>query len=394
MTADNKLAFRRKRLLITATVIFVVIGVAYVIWWVLFAADYESTDDAYVHGDLVQVTAQIPGTVVAIHADDTQRVSKGTLLVQLDSSDADIALKQAEAALAQAVRRTRTIFVQNDALQADIAVRRADIERAQVDLGKAQSDLKRRQTLARSGGVSGEEILHAQTTFKAAQSGLAQAQAAFAASQATLKTNQALTAGTTVPAHPDVMLAADQLRKAWLANARTRLPAPVDGVIAQRSVQVGQHVAPGTPLMTIIPLQQVWVEANFKEGQVRHMKPGQQVKLTADLYGRDITYHGVLQGISAGTGSAFALLPAQNASGNWIKVVQRVPVRITLNPKELASHPLRVGLSMNVEVELSEPIEPSTGAPGGTRLQTAVFTDNTGDVDARIDKIISENLGL
>lgn len=393
MTTDKKMASRRKRLLIITTLIFIVIGAAYAIWWALFAADFESTDDAYVHGNLVQVTSQIPGTVVAIHADDTQRISKGAPLVQLDSSDADIALKQAEAALAQAVRRTRTIFVQNDALQADIAVRQANIERAQVDLSKAESDLKRRQTLARSGGVSGEEILHAQTAVKAAQSGLAQAKAAFAASQATLKTNQALTAGTTVAAHPDVMQAADQLRKAWLANARTRLPAPVDGMIAQRSVQVGQHVSPGTPLMTIIPLQQVWVEANFKEAQLRHMKPGQNVELTADLYGSDIIYHGKVQGIAAGTGSAFALLPAQNASGNWIKVVQRVPVRITLDAKELADHPLRVGLSMNVEVELAEPETANVPAPGNTQFETAVFTDNTGEVDAQVNKIINENLG-
>jgi membrane fusion protein (multidrug efflux system) len=393
MTSDKKMASRRKHLLIIATLIFIAIGVVYAIWWALFAANYESTDDAYVHGNLVQVTAQIPGTVVAIHADDTQRVSKGSPLVQLDASDADIALKQAEATLAQAVRRTRTIFVQNDALEADVAMRQANIERAEVDLNKAQSDLKRRQTLARSGGISGEEILHAQTAFKAAQAGLAQAQAALAASQATLKTNEALTSGTTVSAHPDVMLAADQLRKAWLTNARTRLPAPVDGMIAQRSVQVGQHVAPGTPLMTIIPLQQVWVEANFKEGQVRHMKPGQQAKVTADLYGSKVTYHGTVQGIAAGTGSAFALLPAQNASGNWIKVVQRVPVRIMLDPKDLADHPLRVGLSMNVEVALDEPETPNVGVFAGTQLKTAVFTDNTGGADAQINKIIAENLG-
>lgn len=391
MTTDKKMASRRKRLLITATLIFLAIGAAYTVWWALFAANYETTDDAYVHGNLVQVTAQIPGTVVAIHADDTQRVIKGSPLVQLDASDADIALKQAEAALAQAVRRTRTIFVQNDALQADIAMRQANIERAQVDLNKAQSDLKRRQTLARSGGVSGEEILHAQTAFKAAEAGLAQAQAAFAASQATLKTNEALTAGTTVPAHPDVMQAADQLRKAWLANARTRLPAPVDGVVAQRSVQVGQHVAPGTPLMTIIPLRQVWVEANFKEGQVRHMQPGQHATLTADLYGSKVTYHGIVQGIAAGTGSAFALLPAQNASGNWIKVVQRVPVRVSLDPKELAAHPLRVGLSMTVEVEIDEP--KAANAPANTQLETAVFDNNTDGVDAKINSIINENLG-
>ncbi|MGP1614120.1 MAG: efflux RND transporter periplasmic adaptor subunit [Pollutimonas bauzanensis] len=390
---ERKSGSQRKRLLITAALIFIFIGIAYAIWWAVFAADYETTDDAYVHGNLVQVTSQIPGTVIAIHADDTQLISKGAPLVQLDSSDADIALIQAEAALAQAVRRTRTIFVQNDALQADIALREANVERAQVDLAKAASDLKRRQTLARSGGVSGEEILHAQTAVKAAQSGLAQAQAALAASQATLKTNQALTAGTTVARHPDVMQAADQLRKAWLTNARTRLPAPVAGMIAQRSVQVGQHVAPGTPLMTIIPLQHVWVEANFKEAQVRHMKPGQNVKLTADLYGGDITYHGKVEGIAAGTGGAFALLPAQNASGNWIKVVQRVPVRITLDPKELADHPLRVGLSMDVEVELAEPQASDAGAKANTQFETAVFTDNTGAVDAQINKIIEENLG-
>ncbi|NYT63948.1 HlyD family efflux transporter periplasmic adaptor subunit [Alcaligenaceae bacterium] len=393
MSNDKNMAVKRKRWLITATLVFLTIGAAYTVWWLFFAANYETTDDAYVHGNLVQVTAQIPGTVVAIHADDTQHVGKGTLLVQLDPADADVALMQAEAALAQAVRRTRTIFVQNDALKADIAVRQANIERAQVDLAKAQSDLKRRQTLARSGGVSGEEILHAQTAYQAAQSGLAQAQAAFAAAQATLKTNEALTSGTTVAAHPDVMQAADQLRKAWLAYARTRLPAPVDGMVAQRSVQVGQHVAPGTPLMTIIPLQQVWVEANFKENQVRHMQPGQRVKLTADLYGSSITYHGVLQGIAAGTGSAFALLPAQNASGNWIKVVQRIPVRIMLDPKELASHPLRVGLSMTAEVELKEPQAPASSIPSNTQLQTAVFTDGTGDVNKRITTIINENLG-
>ncbi len=392
MTTPTQSASRRKPLMIVAALVFIAIGIAYAIWWAIYASNYESTDDAYVHGNLVQVTSQIPGTVIGIGADDTQTVDKGKLLIELDPSDARIALAQSEAALAQAVRHTRTIFVQNDALKADVAVRRADIERAQVDLAKAQSDLKRRQTLAHSGGVSGEEILHAQTAVKAAQSGLAQVQAALAASQAKLETNQALTAGTTVAAHPDVMQAADQLRKAWLASSRTRLPAPVDGLVAQRSVQVGQHVAPGTPLMTIVPLNQVWVEANFKEGQLRHMKPGQNATLTADLYGSDITYHGKVVGLAAGTGSAFALLPAQNASGNWIKVVQRVPVRIALDPKELASHPLRVGLSMQVEVELSEP-EEGAAAEGNTEFKTAVFTDDSGEADALIAKIIKENLG-
>lgn len=393
MNTAEKMASRRKRLLIISTLLFIALGIAYGVWWVLFSADYESTDDAYVHGNLVQVTSQIPGTVVAIYADDTQRITKGSPLVQLDSGDTDIALKQAEATLAQVVRRTRTIFVQNDALQADITLRKANIDRAQVDLSKARNDLKRRQSLGRSGGVSGEEILHAQAAVKAAESGLAQVQAAFAASQATLETNQALTAGTTVAGHPDVMLAADKLRQAWLDSSRTRLPAPVDGMIAQRSVQVGQHVSPGNPLMTIIPLRDVWVEANFKEAQLRLMKPGQDVTLTSDLYGTDTIYHGKVQGIAAGTGSAFALLPAQNASGNWIKVVQRVPVRITLDPEELASHPLRVGLSMNVEVELAETSSDVPASNPETRYSTAVFTDNTGDVDARIKQIINDNLG-
>jgi membrane fusion protein (multidrug efflux system) len=392
MTTPSKSASRRKPLMILAALVFIAIGIAYAIWWAIYASNYESTDDAYVHGNLVQVTSQIPGTVIGIAADDTQTVDKGKLLIELDPSDARIALAQSEAALAQAVRHTRTIFVQNDALQADVAVRQADIERAQVDLAKAQNDLKRRQTLAHSGGVSGEEILHAQTAVKAAQSGLAQAKAALSASQAKLETNQALTAGTTVAGHPDVMQAADQLRKAWLASSRTRLPAPVDGLVVQRSVQVGQHVAPGTPLMTIVPLNQVWVEANFKEGQLRHMRPGQNATLTADLYGGDITYHGKVEGLAAGTGSAFALLPAQNASGNWIKVVQRVPVRIALDPKELASHPLRVGLSMQVEVELSEP-EEGTVIATNTGFKTAVFTDDGGEADALIAKIIKENVG-
>ncbi|MGB6103279.1 MAG: HlyD family efflux transporter periplasmic adaptor subunit [Pusillimonas sp.] len=391
MTTANAPSARRKPLLILATLVFIAIGLAYAIWWVIFASGYEETDDAYVHGNLVQVTSQIPGTVIAIGADDTQIVDKGSLMIELDSSDTDIALKQAQAALAQAVRKTRTIFVQNSALEADIAMRVANIERAEVDLAKARNDLKRRQTLASSGGVSGEEILHAQTAVKAAESGLAQARAAHAASQATLATNQALTAGTTIEAHPDVMQAADQLRKAWLANTRTRLPAPVDGMIAQRSVQVGQHVAPGTPLMTIVPLRQVWVEANFKEGQVRHMKPGQKATLTADLYGGGVRYHGVVQGLAAGTGSAFALLPAQNASGNWIKVVQRIPVRIALDPQELSEHPLRVGLSMQVEVDLSEPEQASAPSPN-SGFKTTVFDDGSGEAETLIKQIINDNL--
>lgn len=393
MTTEPKSAYTRKRLLIAATLAFIVIGIAYAIWWALFASNFESTDDAYVHGDLIQVTPQIAGTVIGIEADDTQLVTKGTVLIKLDPTDSIVALKQAEAALAQTVRRTRTVFVQNDALQADIGVRQANIERARVDLAKAESDLKRRKALASSGGISGEEILHAQTAVKVAQSGLAQAQAALAASKATLETNLALTSGTSVAAHPDVQQAADQLRKAWLANARTELPAPVDGMVAQRSVQVGQHVAPGTPLMTVIPLHKVWVEANFKEVQVTHIKRGQDVTLTADVYGSKITYKGKVQGIAAGTGSAFALLPAQNATGNWIKVVQRVPVRITLDPKDLEAHPLRVGLSITAKVNLADNGSGKNPPSANTALETNVFSANKDGADALIQKVIQENLG-
>ncbi|HEY9278751.1 MAG TPA: HlyD family efflux transporter periplasmic adaptor subunit [Eoetvoesiella sp.] len=392
MKTEKKQSYTRKRLLIAATLFFIVLGVGYAIWWAIFASHYESTDDAYVHGNLVQVTSQISGTVIGIEADDTQQVSQGALLIKLDATDTGVALKQAQAALAQSVRRTRTLFVQNDALQADIAMRQANVDLASVDLAKTQNDLRRRQALAKSGGISGEEILHAQTAVRAAESGMAQAKAALAASKATLETNQALTSGTTVAAHPDVQQAAAQLRKAWLANARTKIPAPVDGMIAQRSVQVGQHVAAGTPLMTIVPLHQMWVEANFKEVQVAHMKPGQNVKLTADVYGGKTVYHGKVQGLAAGTGSAFALLPAQNASGNWIKVVQRVPVRITLDAQELLTHPLRVGLSMAVEVDLSTASSPKDQPSENSKLETTVFTKNEKGADVLIAQIIEANL--
>jgi membrane fusion protein (multidrug efflux system) len=393
MTTEQKSAPKRKRLLLSAALVFIIIGVCYAIWWVVVASHYETTDDAYVHGNLVQVTSQIAGTVVGIDADNTELVKKSQPLIKLDPTDTEVALKQAEAALAQAVRHTRTLFVQNDALKSDIAVRQADIERAKVDLAKAKSDLARRRTLAKSGGVSGEEILHAETAEKAAESGLAQARAALAVSRAKLETNQALTAGTTVAQHPDVKQAADRVRNAWLANARTTLPAPVDGMVAERSAQVGQRVAPGTPLMTVVPLQQVWVEANFKEGQLARMKPGQSVTMTSDLYGDGVTYHGTVLGIAAGTGSAFALLPAQNASGNWIKVVQRVPVRIAIDPKDLAKHPLRVGLSMSVEVDLSSPGKQADAEKANSKLETNVFQSSTDGADALIHKIIEENLG-
>lgn len=382
----------RKPLLITATVVFLILGITWGIWWLLVSAHFESTDNAYVHGNLVQLTSEIPGTVIAINADETQLVKQGERVIQLDPSDTEIAQRQAEAALAQALRRTRTIFVQNEALEADISMREANIERAKADLEKARSDLNRRQSLAKSGGVSGEEILHARTAVKAAESGLAQTRAALAASKATLATNEALTANTTVERHPDVLMAEDKLRQAVLERTRTSIPSPVSGMVAQRHTQLGQHVAPGTPLMTVVPLDHLWVEANFKESQLEQMKTGQNATLIADVYGSSVTYHGKVQGLGAGTGSAFALLPAQNASGNWIKVVQRVPVRISLDPQELIAHPLRVGLSMQVKIKLAEPEkQTTTTTDSNIGLSTNVYGNASKQADALIARIVAEN---
>lgn len=388
----------RTRLMLWATGIFVLAGLLYGAWWLIFASHYESTDDAYVHGNLVQVSAQIPGTVIAIGAEETQTIAQGTRLVALDGSDTDIALAQAEAALAQTVRRTQTLFVQNDALAADVAVGEANVEQADTQLSKARNDLQRRNALRGTGGVSGEELLHAQVAVKSAEAGLAQTRAGLAAAHAKLATNQALTRGSTVATHPDVLQAADQVRQAWLASVRTHVLAPVAGMVAQRSVQLGQRIQPGTSLMTIVPLDSLWVEANFKENQLDAMRPGQKVNLVSDLYGSKIAYHGTVAGIAAGSGSAFALLPAQNASGNWIKVIQRVPVRIRLDPKELQEHPLRVGLSMTAEVDLSSTPEQADsdkqdGPTAEPALSTPVYDHDPAEVDARIRQIIQANIG-
>ena len=382
----------RTRLLVMAAAVFVLLGVIYAVWWFLYGSHFEDTDDAYVHGNLVQITPQIAGTVTAIDSDDTRSVRAGQPLVRIDSADADVDLAKAEAQLAQTVRQVRTRYVQNDALAATVEMRQAEIVRAQADLARAQSDFKRRQELSGTGGVSGEELLHADVAVKTASSNLAQAKASLAAAQAQLATNLALTHGTTIEQHPDVRAAAAAVRAAWLAKSRTVLPAPVDGEVARRSVQVGQRVAPGAVLMNVVPLDQVWIEANFKEAQLRKMKIGQPATIKSDLYGSSVTYHGTVIGVDAGTGSAFALLPAQNATGNWIKVVQRVPVRVTIDPAELKQHPLRVGLSMDVEVDTSAAADETKAEKSRAALSTPVFDHSQADADALIAGIIKANL--
>ena len=372
---------KRRRYLILATVVIALLLIAYGIYWLLFLRHYENTDDAYVAGNVVQVTPQVGGTVVAISADDTELVQAGRPLVQLDAADAKVTLDGATAQLAQAVREVRTLFVNNGTLSATIAVRNADVERA-------RKDLARRQELISTGAVSQEELDHARSM-------LASAQSALAAAREQLNSNQVLTDRTSVAAHPNVLRAAGQVQAAYLAFARTTLPAPITGYVAKRSVQVGQRVAPGMPLLSIVALDALWVDANFKEVQIARMRIGQLVTLHSDLYGSDVVFHGKVAGLAAGTGSAFALLPAQNASGNWIKIVQRVPVRITLDPKELAAHPLRLGVSMQVEADIAQSDGNSltSNRPARTTAayQTGVF-DNAGvQADALIARIIAEN---
>ena len=319
---------------------FVLAGAGYGAYWGLALRNRQSTDDAYVSGNVVQITPQVPGTVIGIAADDTQFVHAGQTLVELDPADARIALEQADAKLAKTVRDVRGLFATTAQLKAAVDVRATEVARA-------TEDLSRRERLAASGAVSGEELQHARAAF-------ASARAAQAAAQQELAANQARIDNTTVANHPDVLAASSAVHDAYLDLARTKLPAPVSGYVAKRAVQLGQRVAPGTPLMAIVPLDQVWVDANFKEPQLASMRVGQPATLTADLYGSKVTYHGTVAGFGAGTGSAFALLPAQNATGNWIKIVQRVPVRIALDHRELAEHPLQVGLSMEVDVDTKQ----------------------------------------
>lgn len=369
-------------------------ALGYGAYWYLFERNLETTDNAYVAGNLVQITPQIGGTVLAIQADETDFVRAGQPLVNLDRADAQVALEQAQAQLAQTVREVRTLYANNASLAAAVALRDAEVAKARSGIAKAQDDLARRQSLAATGAVSDEEIKHAATALDDAKSVLAAAQAAGSAAREQLAASQALTAGTTVHDHPSVQRAAARVREAHLALSRVELPAPVAGYVAKRSVQVGSRVQVGAPLMTIVPLDQVWVEANFKEVQLRSLRIGQPAHVTADLYGTKVEYHGTVAGLGVGTGSAFALLPAQNATGNWIKVVQRVPVRIALDTRELAAHPLRVGLSMEVTVDVADRSgKLLADAPRAQPVATTEsFAPPTREADAMIERIIAANL--
>lgn len=388
-TAVAQSAARRRGLTIIAAAVLLA-GAAWGGWHWLHGRHHQSTDNAYVAGNVVQITPQVGGTVVAILADDNDAVKAGQALVQLDTADFKVALDQAEAQLAQTVREVRALYAGNATLRAQVALREADLARVQADLAKAQDDVDRRTPLVASGAVGKEEFQHANAQLSAARSALAAARSAALAAKEQLATGQVMTDGTTVEQHPNVQRAAARVREAALALKRAELPAPIEGHVAKRAVQLGQRVQAGAPLMTVIALDHLWVDANFKEGQLAELRIGQPAELTADVYGSKVTYHGTVQGLGAGTGAAFSLLPAQNATGNWIKVVQRVPVRIALDAKELAAHPLRVGLSMEVTVDTSEQggktlaDAPRAQAVAATRVYDALDRE----VDARIRAIV------
>ena len=372
---------RRKLLLRLVLLIVVLSAIGVAVWYFTIGRWYEGTDDAYVNGNVVQITPQVVGTVVKINADDGNLVHKGDVLVEIDGSDARIALQQAEAQLARTVRQVRGLYSNVESGQAVVAAQK-------VSLDRARADYTRRQGLVATGAISAEELAHARDALAAAESQLA-------STQQQLSTTSALVDETVIAKHPDVLAASAALRTAYLNDARSKIYAPVDGYVAKRTVQVGQRLQPGSPLMAVVPLHQVWVDANFKETQLAHMRIGQPVTLKSDLYGGGVEFHGKVQSLGVGTGSAFSLLPAQNATGNWIKIVQRIPARVVFtDPKQLDQHPLRIGMSLNVEVSLHDQNGPMLAQQPPTQpvLSTDVYEQQASKADALIAQIIHANM--
>ncbi|HUA23646.1 MAG TPA: HlyD family efflux transporter periplasmic adaptor subunit [Steroidobacteraceae bacterium] len=366
---------RRGIIVLAVVVVAVLLGVYYV----LFVKGHVTTDDAYVNGNLVSLTPQISGTVVAINTDETQYVRRGEVLVQLDPRDAQIALAQAKASLGETVREVAQVFAEE---HRDVALVNAE----QTQLNQSNEDLTRDLSLKAVHGVSLEDLEHDENAVRSARAGLQQA-------QATLASTRAEIAGTTPATHPKVLQAEANLRAAWLELTRTRVLAPVSGYVVRRSVELGAQVSPSTEMLDIVPVSSMWVDANFKENQLGSLRIGQPVQVTVDMYGSHVDYHGKVLGLTAGTGSALAVLPTQNASGNWIKIVQRLPVRIALDPGELHAHPLRIGLSVTARVDIR-----NTSGPLVSRqvrqipIPSQASLANDPQEDARIARIIKDNL--
>jgi membrane fusion protein (multidrug efflux system) len=360
-------ASRRTQLFVVLGLVVVVAALVYGAYWLLIGRTHVSTDDAYVNADSADITPQVAGQIQRVYVTDTLAVTKGQVLAQIDNADARVALDQAKAELDQATRRVQGYFANEQALAGQVAVRDADIVRAdaqilsaQSDLSRARTELGRRQRLAQTGAVSGDELTQAENTASVAEAALTQAKAAKVqaianrgAALGTKAVNTALISGAAVPQNPEVAAAQAKVDQAQLNYDRTTLRAPFDGVVAKKNVALGEQVQVGQPLMQVVPISRAYVDANFKEVQLHHVRVGQPVTMTADIYGGGVKFHGRVVGVAGGTGAAFALIPAQNATGNWIKIVQRLPVRVSLDPQELKDHPLRVGLSMKAVIDVA-----------------------------------------
>jgi len=377
-TSDNG---KRRRILLRIAAVFVVIGVLWALYWQLVLTKRERTDDAYVNGNKVVISAQVPGTVVSVLTDDTQLVQVGQVLVRLDPVDAQISLARSASALAQAVRQVRQTTSTAEQYDSLIATRR-------IELARAQADLAKREPLLAAKAIAPEEVRHARESVDLAKAAVTQAVRQASAAHAMID-------GTQVQNNPAVLEAKSAFRDAWIAAQRNAVVAPVTGYVAERSVQLGQHIQAGQALMTVIPLHALWVDANFKEVQLRNLRIGQAAEVRTDLYGGAFIYHGHVTGMSAGTGAAFALLPPQNASGNWIKVVQRVPVRIEIDDRELAKSPLRVGLSATVTVDTAKTDGAVLAAKASDKTvgETDVYSQDLARANAEADAIVSRNLG-
>ncbi|MEX5875158.1 multidrug efflux MFS transporter periplasmic adaptor subunit EmrA [Providencia hangzhouensis] len=372
---------QRKSALILLTLIFIIIGVGWGVYWYLVLRHYESTDNAYVAGNQVQIQSQVSGSVMTVNVDNTDFVTSGTVLVELDPRDAELALDKAKTELANSVRQTRQHMVNSRQLQANIEVKRSELNRL-------QNDLKRREVLGSSHVIGKEELQHAREAVVSAKAALDMAIEQYNA-------NQAIVLNSSIEKQPAVEQAATQVRNAWLTLQRTKIVSPVDGYVSRRSVQVGSQITPSTPLMAIVPSNGMWIDANFKETQLADMRIGQPAKVITDFYGKDIVFNGTVVGLDIGTGSAFSLLPAQNASGNWIKVVQRLPVRIALDENQLEEHPLRIGLSTEVTVDTLDKNGKvlSKGMRDTPAYHTAALAVDMSPADKIVTEIINNNLG-
>lgn len=375
--APNKSKRKKSLMILFAIVVLGAVGAAW--YYESYVVGNQTTDDAYVEGNVVSITPETTGTVTQITVDDGDFVEKGQVLVRFDEADADLQYDNAKAKLAQAVRQVRAMF--NNVTQAE-----AVVDANKIALHKAERDYDRRKNMVKAGGLSREELSHAKDTVDSAKTQLAVA-------MEQLKAQSSMISGTTVATHPTVKSAITALKQAYLTKQRTNIVAPVTGYVARRQVQLGQRVSPNSTLMAVVPLNSVWVDANFKETQLDSMRIGQPVSLVSDLYGDDVVFHGTVESLGIGTGSAFSVLPAQNATGNWIKIVQRLPVRIKLDTHDITSHPLRIGLSMNVDVDTSNSSGKllSTASPEKPRFETNAYQQPMENVEKIINQIIIDN---